>query len=86
VVAAKERAEEGLCRSRYHARSFECRSCGHHIDVELHGIQAEHGDGFRVSGFVARARCSRCGARHLQVTIRVFPGYAPRVITHHRSE
>ena len=42
----------------------EHRGCGHHAIVDLEGIQAEHGDDFRVSGFVARSRCSICGARH----------------------
>ena len=64
----------------------ERRSCGHHAIVDLEGIQAEHGDEFRISGFVARSRCSKCGSRHPQVTIRVSPSYAPRVIAHHRSE
>ena len=64
----------------------EHRGCGHHAIVDLEGIQAEHGDDFRVSGFVARSRCSRCGARHPEVAIRVSPSYAPRVITDHPPE
>jgi hypothetical protein len=60
---------------------YERRGCGHRAAVDLKGIKTQHGDDFRVSGFVARSRCSRCGARHPQVTIRVSPSYAPEVIT-----
>jgi hypothetical protein len=64
----------------------ERRGCGHCADVDLEGIQAKYGDDFRVSGFVARSKCGKCGARHPEVAIRVSPSYAPRVITHHRSK
>ena len=43
----------------------EHRGCGHHAAVDLEGIQAEYGDNFPVSGFVARSKCSKCGVRRL---------------------
>jgi hypothetical protein len=54
--------------------------CRHHAAVNLEALQSEHGDGFPVAGFVARSRCSRCGARHPEITIRVSPSANPRVI------
>ena len=45
----------------------EHRGCGHHAIVDLEGIQAEYGDGFRVSGFVARSTCEDPGRTRVEV-------------------
>ena len=58
----------------------ERRGCGHHAPVDLEAVRAEHGDDFPVSAFIARSRCSRCGAKHPEVVIRVSPATNPHVI------
>ena len=36
-------------------------------------LAAEYGTDFAVSDFIARSRCSQCGARHPKVTIKISP-------------
>jgi hypothetical protein len=64
----------------------ERRSRRHYAAVDLAAVVTEYGEHFALSGFVARSRCSRCGARYPEVSIWVVPNNAPDVIARQRPE
>src|SRR5262245_18816386 len=47
---------------------LNCESCRHRQQMDLMALIAVHGEGLRVQELVERARCSKCGARHVTVT------------------
>jgi hypothetical protein len=59
--------------------------CHHHAPVDLEALRSEYGEDYRVSRFIARSSCSRCGARWPEIGITVTPienqrhhmGYTP---------
>ena len=60
------------------------RSCLHHAPVDLEAIRHEYGDGYPVRGFVARSRCTKCGARFPDIGITVTPANNPRLVGPYR--
>ena len=74
-----------LIRRRQHIEIYCVRQgYHHHAPVDLNGLRSEYGEGYAVAGFVARSRCSKCGARYPDIAITVTPAGNPEVIGYHR--
>lgn len=51
----------------------DAMGCRNKADVNLEAMREQLGADYRVADFVARGKCSRCGARWPQISIRVAP-------------
>jgi hypothetical protein len=47
--------------------------CHHRATVDLEVLRRELGENYRIADFVARSRCSKCGAKWRQLCVRVGP-------------
>jgi len=45
----------------------------HDHTLDFDAMSRELGPGYRVADFVARSRCSKCGAKWPQLSVRVSP-------------
>lgn len=51
----------------------DVRECHHSQTLDLEALSHELGPDYRVADFVARSRCSKCGAKWPQLSVRVGP-------------
>jgi hypothetical protein len=51
----------------------DAMGCHHRATVDLEALRRELGDNYRISDFVARSRYGKCGAKWLQLSVRVGP-------------
>jgi hypothetical protein len=53
--------------------SCDAIGCRNNADVDLEALARELGPDYRIADFVARSRCSKCGAKWPQLSVRVSP-------------
>jgi hypothetical protein len=53
--------------------SCDAIGCRNNADVDLLALRDQLGADYRIADFVARSRCSKCGARWPQLSVRVSP-------------
>ena len=51
--------------------SCDAIGCRNNADVDLEALRDQFGGDYRIADFVARSRCSKCGARWPQLSVRV---------------
>jgi hypothetical protein len=51
----------------------DVRECHHSQTVDLEALAHELGSDYRIADFVAGSRCSKCGAKWPQLSVRVLP-------------
>lgn len=49
----------------------DVRECHHSATVDLEALRRELGENYRVADFVARAKCSKCGAKWPKLSVKV---------------
>jgi hypothetical protein len=53
---------------------ISCDAIGcHNADLDLDALKDEFGADYRIADFVARSRCSKCGAKWPQLSVRIAP-------------
>ncbi len=53
--------------------SCDAIGCRNSADINLTELRDQLGADYRVADFVARSRCSKCGAKWPQISIRIAP-------------
>ena len=53
--------------------SCDAIGCRNNADVDLLALRDQLGADYRIADFVARSRCSKCGARWPQLSVSVSP-------------